>query len=503
MYACAPGIRCRTGKKNFYKESCMHERIRCKALEDKLMTAREAAALFSGEMTVATSGFTMAGYPKAVPMAIAQRAKEGVPMALTLITGASVGPELEESLLEAGVIRRRFPYQTNARMRRAINDGKVEYADLLLSQVPFQMEYGIFGDIDAAIIEACAIDEEGNLYPTTSVGISNTAVQVAKKVIVELNTSVPLELVGMHDIYAIEMPPHTQPIPLTRVEQRIGTPYIPCDPEKIAAVVLTDIPDAPHSIAPVTPGEQRMAEHIVAFLKEEHRRGRLPENLLPLQSGVGSVANAVLYGLTDSGFRHLNVYSEVLQDAVLELMEKGVVDYASATALALSQEGKERFRKNFSFFKERILLRPQGISNSPEVIRRLGVIAINTAIEVDIYGNVNSSHIAGSCLMNGIGGSGDFARNAAVSIFTTPSLTKDGDISRIVTQVSHLDHSEHSTQIIVTEQGLADLRGKGPVPRAWEIIEHCVHPKFQPMLREYLLQALRNSKYLHIPHFHQ
>lgn len=346
MYACAPGIRCRTGKKNFYKESCMHERIRCKALEDKLMTAREAAALFSGEMTVATSGFTMAGYPKAVPMAIAQRAKEGVPMALTLITGASVGPELEESLLEAGVIRRRFPYQTNARMRRAINDGKVEYADLLLSQVPFQMEYGIFGDIDAAIIEACAIDEEGNLYPTTSVGISNTAVQVAKKVIVELNTSVPLELVGMHDIYAIEMPPHTQPIPLTRVEQRIGTPYIPCDPEKIAAVVLTDIPDAPHSIAPVTPGEQRMAEHIVAFLKEEHRRGRLPENLLPLQSGVGSVANAVLYGLTDSGFRHLNVYSEVLQDAVLELMEKGVVDYASATALALSQEGKERFRKN-------------------------------------------------------------------------------------------------------------------------------------------------------------
>lgn len=187
----------------------MHERIRCKALEDKIMTAREAAAFFSGEMTVATSGFTMAGYPKAVPMAIAQRAKEGVPMALTLITGASVGPELEESLLEAGVIRRRFPYQTNARMRRAINDGKVEYADLLLSQVPFQMEYGIFGDIDAAIIEACAIDEEGNLYPTTSVGISNTAVQVAKKVIVELNTSVPLELVGMHDIYAIEMPPHT------------------------------------------------------------------------------------------------------------------------------------------------------------------------------------------------------------------------------------------------------------------------------------------------------
>jgi len=436
-------------------------------------------------------------------IAKALRAKAGEEMELTLITGASVGPELEESLLDAGVVKRRFPYQTNDKMRRAINEGKVEYADLILSHLPFQLHYGIFGEIDVAILEACMIDEEGNIYPTTSVGVSNTAARLAKKIIIELNTSVPLTMVGLHDIYNIEMPPNTQPIPITRVDQRIGMPYIACDPEKIAAVVYTNTPDIPHAMAPITEDERVMAGYIVDFLKEEQKKGRLPENLLPLQSGVGSISNAVLDGLRKSGFKHLTIYSEVLQDSVLRLMEDGVVDFASATAMALSPAGQELFWSRFDFFKDRIILRPQSISNSPEVVHRLGVIAMNAAIEVDVYGNVNSSHFAGSYLMNGIGGSGDFARNASISVFTVPSITKDGNISRIVRNVSHMDHSEHSTQIIVTEQGLADIRGKGPVNRAREIIAHCVHPKFKAMLEEYLFQALKNSKYLHIPQFRE
>ena len=481
----------------------MDDRLRCKALENKVMSADEAAKLVYGRMNIITSGFTMAGYPKDVPMAIARRAMAGTPMELTLITGASVGPELEESLLDAGVIKRRFPYQTNDKMRKAINEGKVEYADLILSHLPFQLHYGIFGDMDVAIVEACMIDEAGNVYPTTSVGVSNSAIQLAKKIIIELNTSVPLSMVGLHDIYTNELPPHTKPIPITRVDQRIGVPYIACDVEKVAAVVYTSTPDIPHAMAPITDDERIMAGYIVDFLKEERAKGRLPENLLPLQSGVGSVSNAVLDGLRKSGFKHLTIYSEVLQDSVLRLMEDGVVDFASATAMALSPEGQELFWRKFDFFRDKIILRPQSISNSPEVVHRLGVIAMNAAIEVDVYGNVNSSHFAGSYLMNGIGGSGDFARNASISVFTVPSITKDGNISRIVQNVSHMDHSEHSTQIIVTEQGLADIRGKGPVNRAREIIAHCVHPKFKPMLEEYLFQALKNSKYLHIPQFRQ
>ena len=481
----------------------MDDRLRCKALESKVMSADEAAKLVYGKMNIITSGFTMAGYPKDVPQAIARRAKAGTPMELTLITGASVGPELEESLLDAGVIKRRFPYQTNDKMRKAINEGKVEYADLILSHLPFQLHYGIFGDMDVAIVEACMIDEDGNVYPTTSVGVSTSAIQLAKKIIIELNTSVPLSMVGLHDIYMNELPPNTRPIPITRVDQRIGVPYIACDIEKVAAVVYTSTPDVPHAMAPITDDERIMAGYIVDFLKEERAKGRLPENLLPLQSGVGSISNAVLDGLRKSHFKHLTIYSEVLQDSVLRLMEDGVVDFASATAMALSPEGQELFWRKFDFFRDKIILRPQSISNSPEVVHRLGVIAMNAAIEVDVYGNVNSSHFAGSYLMNGIGGSGDFARNASISVFTVPSITKDGNISRIVQNVSHMDHSEHSTQIIVTEQGLADIRGKGPVNRAREIIAHCVHPKFKPMLEEYLFQALKNSKYLHIPQFRQ
>src|SRR4029078_11583721 len=106
--------------------------------------------------------------------------------------------------------------------------------------------------------------------------------------------------------------------------------------------------------------------------------------------------------------------------------------------------------------------RPQEISNHPEVIRRLGCLAMNGMIQADIYGNVNSTHMMGSSIQTGIGGSGDFARNAYISMFVTPSTAKGGLISCIVPMVSHVDHTEHDVHVIVTEQGLADLRGLPP-----------------------------------------
>ena len=98
---------------------------------------------------------------------------------------------------------------------------------------------------------------------------------------------------------------------------------------------------------------------------------------------------------------------------------------------------------------------------------------MNSMIEADIYGNINSTHLMGSSMMNGIGGSGDFARNGYLSFFVTPSVAKDGKISCIVPMCSHVDHTEHDTQIIVTEQGLADLRGLAPRQRAKVMIEKC------------------------------
>jgi succinyl-CoA:acetate CoA-transferase len=172
---------------------------------------------------------------------------------------------------------------------------------------------------------------------------------------------------------------------------------------------------------------------------------------------------------------------------------------ASATAFSLSPEAAARVNADMARYRNAMILRPQEISNHPELIRRLGCIAMNGLIEADIYGNVNSTHVMGSRIQNGIGGSGDFARNAYVSIFMTPSTAKGGAISAIVPQVSHVDHINQDVQVIVTEQGLADLRGLSPKQRARTIIANCAHPDYQPMLIDYYERALKGSYGLHAP----
>ena len=158
------------------------------------------------------------------------------------------------------------------------------------------------------------------------------------------------------------------------------------------------------------------------------------------------------------------------------------------------------FNRELDSLKNKIVLRTQEISNHPEVIRRLGVIAMNGLIEADIYGNVNSTHIRGTAIMNGIGGSGDFARNAYLSIFMTPSTAKGGSVSAIVPMVTHVDHTEHDVQIIVTEHGLADLRGLSPKQRAAVIIDNTADPSFRPALKDYFDRACRLSPGKHTPH---
>lgn len=475
------------------------ERMRCAELSDKIMSAEQAAKFIKPGMTVGLSGFTPSGYPKAVPLALANRAKNGEKLNLTIMSGASEGPEIDSSLTEAGAIARRYPYQTNATIRNKINDGTIKYCDMHLSHSSQQIKAGFLGKVNVAVIEAIAIREDGGIVPSTSVGNSNIFVDAAESVIVEINTSQSLELEGVHDIYNVAVPPNREPIPLVKVNQRIGTDYIPCDPKKIVAVVETDIPDKARAISSIDDNSRKMAANLIDFLTNEVKKGRLPKNLLPLQSGVGSVANAVLSGLADSQFEHLQIYSEVLQDAVFDLIDAGKVDFASGTSITLSPERLAKFPSQIKQYKDKIILRPQEISNNPGIIRRLGVIAINTAIEADIYGNVNSSHISGTRMMNGIGGSGDFTRGGYLSIFTTASTAKGGNISSIVPMVSHVDHTEHDVMVLITEYGVADLRGLAPTERAELIIENCAHPDYKPLLRDYFNRA-KKGKYVHTPH---
>jgi succinyl-CoA:acetate CoA-transferase len=476
------------------------ERVRCKKLINKIMSADEAAMYIKDNSIVGTSGFTPSGYPKALPAALARRVENGENIQIDLITGASVGPELDGILAEKGIIRRRYPYQTNPDVRNSINSGKIKYNDIHLSHSAQYLKYGFLGHIDTAIIEAVAITEDGGIVPSTSVGNSNIIVECAEKVIVEINTSQPQELEGMHDIYSTSNPPYRKSIPIKNVCDRIGTTYIPCNPDKIVAIVFTDIMDNTNKVAEIDHNSKLMAENLIAFLKAEVNKGRLPKNLLPLQSGVGSVANAVLGGLCSSEFSNLDFYSEVLQDSALDLMDCGKLKSASATSLTISPERLDDFYRNISNYKDKIILRPQEISNNPEIIRKLGVISINTAIEADIYGNVNSTHIMGSKIVNGIGGSGDFARNAYISVFTTQSIALNGKVSSIVPMVSHVDHTEHDVMVLVTENGVADLRGLSPKERAELIIENCAHEDYKKMLWDYYISAKSKTNGSQTPH---
>jgi succinyl-CoA:acetate CoA-transferase len=448
-------------------------------------------------MTLGMSGFTLVGYPKAIPGALVQ---SGHAKNLTVITGASVGDDMDGVMAQGGIVSRRYSYQSNKSVRTKINEGSIGYIDMHLSHVPTFVNRGMGGlGIDVCVIECAAITEQG-LIPAASMGASDAFVRKADKVIVELNETIPLDIVGMHDVFEIGVPPNAKPIPIVHPLDRVGLNYIPCPLEKIAAIVVTQLEDKPSTFTEPNEVSRVMGRNIVKFLQSEVSAGRLPENLLPLQSGVGAVANAVLQAFGDSGFKNLTMYTETFQDSALDLLDQGVVVGATTCAVSFSAAAQGRFYGNLAKYREKLILRSQELSNNPEIIRRLGLVSMNTPIEVDIYGHVNSTHIAGSSVMNGIGGSGDFARNASLNIFATESIGKGGAISCIVPMVSHVDHTEHDTQIIVTEQGIADLRWKTPRERAELLIENCAHPDYRPMLREYVAQAQKVAKGQHTPH---
>ena len=477
------------------------DRIECAAALAKVTTAEAAAEYIKDDMNVGVSGFTPSGYPKAVPLALAAKVKAGAKIKINLYTGASVGPELDGELAKAGAINRRAPYQTNKDMRNAINNDEIKYTEMHLSMSAQNIRYGFLPNrrgIDLAIMEVCKIKDLGNgqvgLVPTTAVGNSPSYVQTAKQVIVEVNTTQPVELEGMHDLFVPLDPPNRKPIMIEHPWDRIGTDYVACPLDKIVAIVPCDITDKTRPLGAIDDDAKHMGQNLVAFFKKEVAEGRLPKNLLPLQSGVGSVANAVINGLVNSEFEHLTVYTEVIQDGMFDLIDAGKLDIASGTSLSPSPECLKKFYANLDKYKPHLLLRPQEISNNPEVSRRIGVIAMNTAIEVDIYGNVNSTHICGSRLMNGVGGSGDFARSGFLTVFFTNSLAKDGKISSVVPFCSHIDHPSNDVDVIVSERGVADLRGLSPKERAVEIIDKIANPKYQQLLKDYFDRACAASK---------
>jgi len=480
-------------------------RIASAEFRSKVCSAEDAAKIIKNGMNVGFSGFTGAGYPKAVPGAIAAIAKEaharGEEFKIGVLTGASTAPEMDGVLAEADAVGYRMPYQSDPIMRNKINEGISGYQDIHLSHSGPQAWAGFMGKLDVALIEVTAITADGELVPSSSMGNNTIWLEAADKVILEVNSWQSIDLTGMHDVYeGSALPPNRTPIPIMAAGDRIGSTTIKIDPAKVVAVVETDSEDRNTPFKPLDNESRLIAGHLLDFLANEVKQGRLPKNLLPLQSGVGNIANAVLAGLLEGPFENITSYTEVIQDGMVDLLDSGKMAVASATAFSLSPEYATKMNDNAAHYRDKIILRSQEISNNPEVIRRLGVISTNGLIEADIYGNVNSTHIMGSKMQNGIGGSGDFTRNAFISTFVTPSTAKGGAISAIVPMVSHHDHTEHDVMVIITEQGLADLRGLPPAKRAKVVIDNCAHPDYKAQLEEYVAQAAKATNSAHTPH---
>ncbi len=480
-----------------------HGRIEAPALRSKVMSAEAAAALIQPGTTAGVSGFAGAGYPKAVPSALAARikksTKDGMPFRINLWTGSSTGPELDGGLAAIDGIGFRMPFQSDQYLREKINKGETEYVDTHLGSAAAIAASGVMGQLHTAIIEVTAIQKDGSLVPSSSVGNNQAWLDQAKQVILEVNSWQPAEFDGMHDIYTFLPPPQTEPIPIRTPGDRIGNKYFSVDPSKIAAIVETEIPDRNSPLAPPNDVSTKIARNIVDFLGNEVRQNRLPAVLPPLQFAVGAVGDAILAALGKSSFEGMTAYTEAVSDGVLDLIDRKKLHAVSATALSLSSEGVRKFNAGMKEYRNHIVLRPQNISNSLEVIKRLGCIAMNPLIEVDLYGSANTTHVMGSWIMTGIEGASDFARGGALSIFMTPSIAQGGKISTIVPMCSHIDHASQDVMVVVTEQGVADLRGKSPKQRAETIINNCSHPSYRPLLQDYYRRAKKMGTALHSP----
>lgn len=455
--------------------------------------------------TLGLSGFTPAGTAKSIPEALARKAhvehEQGRPFQVNVFTGASTGQSCDGDLADEHALDFRAPYTTNSDFRKHVNMGEIHYSDLNLSNMATQIRQGYLGPVHWADIEACAIEKVGDkarIYLTAAGGISPTIARLAEKgVFVELNSFHSPKSIGIHDVYEIEDHPYRKPIMITKASDRIGLPYVEVSADRILGVVECNVPDEARSFKAADPITTQIGQNVADFLLDNLKKGLIPPTFLNLQSGVGSGANAVLGALGKcEQVPNFNIFTEVLQDAPVKLMEEGRVLSASCCSLTVTNECLRDIYDNMDFFRDKLVLRPSEISNNPEVIARIGVCSLNTAIEADIYGHVNSTKICGTKMMNGIGGSADFTNNAYLSIFTCGSTTKGGAISSIVPFASHIDHTNHFIDAIITERGVADLRGKCDMDKAKAIIE-VAHPDYQPLLKDYMRIAERYGGHTH------
>lgn len=458
--------------------------MQLKPMTTRRASAQEAAALIQPGMTVVFSGYTSSGYPKAIPQALVQRHKNGENLDLNVITGSALG-QVDELLADA--ISRRIPLQESKTYAKQANTGNTHYVEQQLCRMVRLLKSGKLGHIDVAVIEVSEIYEDGSVSLGPCIGLAPLFVQLADHIILERNTAIPAALTKTHDIFVPGSAPDRVPIPFTKVNERVGSPYVQIPPDKIRYIVDCDIPPVSTPIPIPSVDILRTTNNLMAFLHKEYPIGG-DKKIPPIQTGFGQLAVAIADALRNSDYRDLELFSGAIHEPHMEMLAEGTVKAATATSIQFTARTCELF-DTIPDLSQKLVLRNLDVINEAETVCRFGILALNSCIEADIYGNVNSSHIGGTRVVNGIGGGANFAQNAGLSVMLIPSTTKNGNISTIVPMVSHVDITEHDIDVIITDQGYADLRGLDERERAEVVIENCAHPTYRPLLWEYLERA--------------
>ena len=472
-------------------------------LKEKVCPAETAAEMIFDGAVVSASGYTAVGDPKATFYALAEKAKaDGTK--IHLVTAAQMSKGAETALVDAGALISRAPFVVCPAVSKAANAGSIKYTEAAMSKMPRLVEDGCFGSIDFAIIEALDVSEDGDVTPTTSIGMNSQFCRQARYIILEINRTQPEALSGIHDI--LETPYHMGQ-QLKAVNERVGKTTFKIDLSKVVAVVFSDIPDEEPAPVNITAQESAICSNLMEFLECNFDGRSLP----PLQTGIGGVSLAILNALSKSDYENIKFYCGALQEPMLDMLESGKASQISGGAFAMTQAGQKRFSEikeemdsiadlrislnggtahEGDRLADKLVLRNMEVANSLIATSSVGLIALNTGIEMDIYGNLNTSHILGRKVVNGIGGGASFAECSALSVMLMPSARKDGAISTFVESTGHVDIVHHDVDVVISEQGIADLRGKTDIEAAQLIISNCVHPDYKDKLADYLDEAI-------------
>ena len=422
--------------------------------------------------TIAFGGMGGQSVPKIIPGIIGENSESFTD--LTLYTGGGTTKSFEEKISKAG-IGRRFYYLSDLESRSAVNAGKILIMDYSVSKYSRLLNSNPATKIDVAVFEATSIEKDGVVL-SLSVDSTPSLVDASKKVIIELNMKKP-NLNGLHDIYTAK---DGEIIPLTKTSQRIGSRYLKIAPKKIGAIIYSNEDEGNASSYGSAPLEISEISNNVWEVLRDHIKFR---NSMPLQVGAGSVASSLV---DNSPFDKLKIWCEIAPTKWADYLDSKIAAISASALYNIpgDENYTRKFLDHYNEYTGKVVLRPNNITNSPELISRLGVIVIQQAVEIDIFGAVNVSHINGN-IHNGVGGSIDFCSNGKYVVVVLPSTANKGRKSRIVPMSNCIDVPRYMVDFVVTEIGITDLRWKDPRERAISIINNCAHPKFRDLLLKY------------------